>query len=54
VATPEGKIYVIGGTNGFVIPSISSMLFGGEPNSKGGPLDNVEVLDTRRHANEHD
>jgi N-acetylneuraminic acid mutarotase len=54
VATPDGKIYVIGGTNGFVIPSISSMLFGGEPNSKGGPLDNVEVLDTRRLANEHD
>jgi len=54
VATPGGKIYVIGGTNGVVIPSISSMLFGGEPNSKGGPLDSVEVLDTARLANEHD
>jgi hypothetical protein len=45
VATPDGKIYVIGGTDQIETASIG-MLFGGEPNIKGGPLDSVEMLDT--------
>jgi N-acetylneuraminic acid mutarotase len=46
VATPDGRIWVIGGTNRHNVFH-PRMIVGGEPGSRGGPLASVEVLDTR-------
>ena len=49
VATPDGKLYAIGGTNQFSVPTLGSLL-GGEGKDEGGPLASVEVLDTTKLA----
>lgn len=45
VATQDGRIYAIGGTNAHTKFS-PEMLVGGPPGEEGGPLASVEVLDT--------
>jgi N-acetylneuraminic acid mutarotase len=45
--TPDGKLYAIGGTNVYTVPTFGSLL-GGEGRDKGGPLASVEVLDTTK------
>lgn len=49
VCTPDGKLYAIGGTNAYTVPTFGSLL-GGEGKGKGGPLASVEMLDTRALA----
>jgi len=45
VATPDGRIYAIGGTSHYSAYH-PRMLLGGEPAAMGGPLASVEVLET--------
>jgi N-acetylneuraminic acid mutarotase len=49
--TADGKLYAIGGTNHFTVPTLGSLL-GGEGRDEGGPLASVEVLDTTKLAND--
>jgi N-acetylneuraminic acid mutarotase len=48
VATPDGRIWAIGGTNRHAVFH-PRMIVGGEPAVRGDVLSSVEVLDTRPH-----
>ncbi len=45
VATPEGRIFAVGGTNGHSVFH-PRMIVGGASSKRGGPVASVEVLDT--------
>jgi N-acetylneuraminic acid mutarotase len=47
VCTPDGKLYAIGGTNGYAVATWGSLI-GGETEQRGGPLASVEMLDTAK------